>query len=119
MAIADPSMDVLLDLDGTFVEVGRAYWMRIEAKRVPPDLGRPHGMAYSLSLISPEGRRVVGYDNAHPVRRRAGPSGKPSGSFDHRHRGGIAVPYKWVDAGRLLADFSRDVNRQLKELGIE
>lgn len=29
---------------------------------------RPHGLSYSLVLRAPDGERLVGYDNAHPVR---------------------------------------------------
>ena len=31
---------------------------------------KPHGLDYSLALHGPDGERVVGFDNAHPIGRQ-------------------------------------------------
>jgi hypothetical protein len=67
MAPRDPGLDRLLDLDGFLAEVGGGYWVKIDARRVPGDMARPQGIAYSLTLHEPGGRRVFGIDNAHAV----------------------------------------------------
>jgi len=37
--------------------------------RVPSSREKPHGIDYSLTLHGPDGERLVGFDNAHPVAR--------------------------------------------------
>jgi len=70
---ADPTLDVLLDLDGQVLvvdpEVG--YWVRFVVTRVPVSAEKPHGIDYSLTLHGRDGERLVGFDNAHPVARRS------------------------------------------------
>ena len=84
---ADPSLPRLLDLDGEIMEVGGGYWVSLRARKVPPSTAKPHGIDYSLSLLGPDGRRLVGYDNAHPVAAGSGPGRKKRTSGDHRHAG--------------------------------
>jgi hypothetical protein len=54
MAVSDPGLDRLLDLDGFLAEVGGGFWVKIVARRIPPDMRRPHGVAYALTLHKPE-----------------------------------------------------------------
>lgn len=79
----------------------------------------PHGIRYSLTLHEPYGRRILGYDNAHPV--------KPPKKFKyagrilaydhkHRHRSNKGVPYEFQDAHQLLRDFFADVDHVLQEV---
>jgi hypothetical protein len=115
----DLSLDALLDLDGQVLVVdpeGR-YWVRFVVRRVPATSERPHGLAYALTLHGPRGERLVGFDNAHSVRARAGPGGKRR-ARDHRHRLKTVRPYDYRDAATLLADFWRDVEAVLKERGV-
>ena len=49
-------------------------------------------MRYRLSLISPAGERVVGYDNHHP-------------KGDHRHYMGREAEYRYTDPATLIRDF--------------
>jgi hypothetical protein len=115
----DPSLDVLLDLDGqrfTFEPSG--YSVKFEVRRVPTTPGRPHGISYTLTLHAPGGTRLVGFDNAHVVRASRGPAGARK-ELDHRHRLGTTRPYHYSDAGQLLADFWREVYAVLDELGVE
>jgi hypothetical protein len=73
----DPSLDTLLDLDGLtlVVDPEGGHWVRFVVTAVPVTPGKPHGLDYSLTLHGPNGDRLVGFDNAHPVGRqeRGGP----------------------------------------------
>ena len=113
-------MDVLLDLDGQVfvVDTKGQYWVGFSVCRVVPSPGRPHGLNYSLTLHGPDGSRLVGFDNAHPVRESQGPGGKNRGPFDHRHRLETVRPYRFKDAPTLLEDFWTEVDKLLKEKGV-
>ena len=112
--------DNLLDLDGVtmFVCDKQSWWVKFQAKSIKSTAQKPHGLDYSLTLHAPDGKRIIGYDNAHTVRPSKGPGGKKAQSQDHRHRYDRARPYKYVDAGTLLEDFWKDVNKILKEKGL-
>jgi len=58
--------------------------------------------AIRLSLISPAGERVVGYDNHHP-------------KGDHRHYMGREAEYRYKDPATLIRDFLNDVEQVLSE----
>ena len=116
----DPSLDLLLDLDGQVLVIdpeGR-HWVRFVVTRVAVSEAKPHGLDYSLTLHGPNGDRLVGYDNAHPVRQGRGPGSKTAPTHDHRHRLVTVRPYAYSDAATLLADFWTDVRAVLKERGI-
>ena len=70
----DPTLDVLLDLDGQVLVVDPegGHWVRFVVTRVPVSPEKPHGIDYSLTLHGPDGERLAGFDNAHPVGRRKG-----------------------------------------------
>lgn len=115
----DPSLDALLDLDGLrFTLEPSGYFVKFEVRRVTPTRERPQGIDYSLTLHSPEGARLVGFDNAHAVRASHGPAGKRR-PLDHRHRLGTTRPYRYSDAGQLLEDFWREVYAMLDQLGVK
>ena len=114
----DPSLDVLLNLDGQiFVVDERArFWVKFEVRRIEPTQEKPHGLDYSLTLHDPAGERLVGFDNAHAV-TGSGPGGKRQG-WDHKHRLKTVRPYEYSDAAALLSDFWAAVDAVLKERGI-
>jgi hypothetical protein len=58
----------------------------------------PEGIDYSLSLISPQGKRVVGYDNHWP-------------KGHHRHVLEEEGPYTYSGIDNLIADFKAEVSR--------
>ncbi len=64
----------------------------------------PHG---------PDGERLVGFDNAHPVARQ-----KREGPLDHRHRLRTIKAYEYQDAATLLGDFWNTVDTVLRERGV-
>ena len=106
---------MLLDLDGQVlvVDPGGGHWVRFVVTRVHASAAKPHGLDYALTLHGPDGERLVGFDNAHPVapQRRGGPQ-------DHRHLLRIVRPYEYRDAATLLADFWTMVDAVLRERGV-
>src|SRR5213593_4172432 len=119
MAASDPGLERLLDFDGLLAEVGGGFWIKIVAKRTPPDRTRPHGIAYALTLHDPSGERIFGIDNAHAVRMSRGPAGRRRSEHDHLHRRETVRPYQYRDADTLLDDFGREVEAILRREGIE
>lgn len=118
MSRADPSLETLLDLDGSILEQERGYWIKVEAKRVEASEGIPHGIRYSLTLHNKFGTRVLGYDNAHAVKppKKFKFAGRRL-PYDHRHRTSSdkGVPYEFESPQRLLEDFFAEVDRVIKE----
>lgn len=116
----DPSLDTLLDLDGTVlvVDPDAKHWVRFVVTRVDATEAKPHGLDYSLTLHGPDGERLVGFDNAHPIRLRSGPSGRRRGAQDHKHRLKTVKPYEYSDAATLLGDFWDEVFAVLREKGV-
>jgi Family of unknown function (DUF6516) len=116
----DRQLDALLDLDGQIFVVDAAgkHWVKFSVKRVEPTPERPHGLSYSLTLHMENGERLVGFDNAHPVRPTAGPSGAARQRRDHAHRLRTVRPYDYTDAATLLTDFWTAVDAVLKERGV-
>ena len=115
----DPSLDILIELDGQqFTIEPSGYAVKFIAKRVPSTPTHPHGTNYSLTLHAPDGTRLIGFDNAHAIRTSRGPAGARKVS-DHRHRLGTTRPYRYVNALQLLEDFWSDVNKMMDELGLK
>ena len=111
----DPSLDTLLLLDGESFVVEGNFWVKFEVKRVPVTLEKPHGLDYSLTLHDGEGKRLLGFDNAHPVREGAGPGAPTRIEYDHKHKGERVRFYDYKDAMSLLSDFWTEVELILKE----
>ena len=114
----DPGLDTLLDLDGQtlFVdEIGHCVKFVVRRTTMTPE--RPHGLSYSLTLHAPNGDRLVGFDNAHPVQERRGAGRWRRGEGDHRHRLRAILPYEYKDAATLLEDFWKEVDVVLQEGG--
>jgi hypothetical protein len=111
----DSSLDTLLLLDGeTFVVEGN-FWVKFEVKRVPALPEKPHGLNYSLTLHDGDGERLLGFDNAHPIREGTGPGARTRIEYDHKHKGRRVRFYDYKDAMSLLADFWKEVESILKE----
>lgn len=115
----DRSLSILLDLDGTNIGVGTQYWVKISAWVTEPDEARPHGIRYELTLHDASNRRILGFDNAHAVKRPGGRFVEQPRAYDHLHRGpkDAGVPYSYVSAGKLVGDFWKAVFEALEELG--
>ncbi len=114
----DPGLDTLLDLHGQILFVDEAgHWVKFTAVRTEVTPQRPHGLRYSLTLHAPNGERLVGFDNAHPVRERRGPGTQRRRVSDHQHRRRSIGPYDYRGAATLLEDFWNEVEAVLKERG--
>ena len=114
----DPALDTLLDLHGQTLFVDEiGHWVKFIVLRTEVVPSRPHGLSYSLTLHAPDGTRLVGFDNAHPVRERRGPGTRKRSESDHRHRLRSIRPYDYMDSATLLADFWNEVDKVLKARG--
>lgn len=116
----DPTLDNLLDLDGQVlvIDPDGPHWVRFVVRRVPASPAKPHGLDYSLTLHGPSGERLVGFDNAHPVRNSDGPGGRALPAQDHKHRLKTVRPYEYRDAAALSEDFWREAEAVLAERGV-
>ena len=114
MTERDASLDTLLDLDGQVLVIDEAgYWVKFVVHQVPVTANTPHGLDYTLTLHGPDGERLVGFDNAHPV------AGQRKGAAkDHKHRLRTVSPYDYRDAGTLVAAFWNEVESMLREKGV-
>ena len=114
MARRDSSLDVLLDLHGQVLVIDEAgYWVKFVVHQVPATADKPHGLDDTLTLHGPDGGRLVGFDNAHPV------AGQVRGAAtDHRHRLRTIRAYDYTDAGARLAAFWREVESVMRERGV-
>ncbi len=108
----DPSIEDLILLDGQVLVVDPkgGHWVKFVVRRVPITADRPHGLSYSLTLHDATGARLVGFDNAHPV--------KAGGSRDHKHGLNKIKSYEYISAADLLADFWAEVDAALKARGV-
>lgn len=116
---ADSGLEYLLELDGNIeVQNDAGYWIKIEVCRVCASADRPHGIKYSLTLHSPQGDRLVGFDNAHAVKSSRSKHAGKRYPYDHRHRHShdVGVSYEFHTAYQLLSDFYEEVDRVLKEV---
>ena len=109
--VHDPGLDALLYLDGeTFaVDSGGKCWAQFQVKRCAVTAERPQGIRYSLTLHDETGSRLLGFDNAHPIREGSGPGARTRIEYDHKHHGPQVRFYFYEDAATLLADFWVDV----------
>jgi Family of unknown function (DUF6516) len=107
----------LLDLDGEEIIYDGGYVARFTVKRIATTQEKPHGVSYSLTFHAPDGRRLMGYDNAHGVPHRGGRFVRRQSAFDHWHRDETdeGQPYRFVSAEKLIADFFDEIARILKE----
>jgi hypothetical protein len=118
---SDDNLDLgeLLSLHGCVIEQSYGCRVKIEAQLCNKRFaGRPHGIRYSLSLHAPGGQRILGYDNAHPIKKRQGRHAVTKyASYDHKHKQGTNTgePYHFTSAQQLMADFWEDVNNAIEQ----
>ena len=87
---------------------------------MPPTPQRPHGLNYSFTLHEPDGKRLVGFDNAHGVPAKGPRFLERAVERDHWHRTSEdpGRPYAFTTADQLLADFFGEVRNALAMRGI-
>ena len=117
MPDTDRVLAYLLDLDGDEIVYDGGYVARFRVSGVEATRERPRGISYSLTFHAPDGRRLMGYDNAHQVPHRGGRFVEGQAAFDHWHRDATdeGRPYRFVSAEKLITDFFDEVERILKE----
>jgi hypothetical protein len=71
-SLPEHELAYLLDFDGARFLFDEGYWVKLDVSRTDPTPQRPHGLSYSFTLHDPDGRRLLGFDNAHGVRPWAG-----------------------------------------------
>jgi hypothetical protein len=107
MSGLDYGLEFLLAFDGRIHHLEQGYWIKFQIKRVRATTQRPSGLSYSLTLHAPDGRRLVGFDNAHSVPAAGSRFKRPAEARDHWHRteNDPGRPYAYKDADTLLQDF--------------
>jgi hypothetical protein len=113
----DETLAYLLDLDGEEIIYDGGYLARFMVKRIAATPEKPHGVSYSLTFHAADGRRLMGYDNAHGVPHRGGRFVRRQVAFDHWHRNEAkdGQPYQFISAEKLIADFFDEIERILEE----
>jgi hypothetical protein len=114
------TLEFLLAFDGRIHWLEEGYSLRFAIRRVEPSPSSPHGLSYSFTLHDPDGKRIVGFDNAHTVPSTGGRFKKRPRAADHWHRteSDKGRPYVFVSAEQLLDDFFREARRVLHERGL-
>lgn len=116
----DESITNLLDLDGVryVIDEKLGLWVKFEAKKVEPNTDRPHGIKYSFTLHDRTNKRIMGFDNAHVIEYGGKRNVAPKKTYDHWHRNGNdeGRPYEYVNGGKLLTDFWKEVEKKIKEI---
>ena len=85
-----------------------------------PSKSAMHPYRYELVLHEPSGERIMGFDNAHPIRWKSGKFNQRSRNADHWHRdrSDRGRPYDFVSISQLLEDFFQQVERDLTSLNV-
>jgi len=114
----DKGLDYLLDLDGEVLAQDKGCWIKIEARQLEKATREcPHGVKYCLTLHDRYGKRLLGFDNAHPVitRKRGRFTGRRI-AYDHKHMNPSdkGIPYVFESAEQLLTDFFTEVDKVLR-----
>ena len=116
MTPEDRDLLTLLGLDGQQYQIEK-YWIKIEAREVPKDAFRPHGIKYSLTLHDRNNTRVLGFDNAHAPATKGGRGKKYRGrivTWDHVHNQQHVQAYTFSSASQLIGDFWDAVEEAIK-----
>jgi hypothetical protein len=109
-------LESLLELDGEIIVLEQGFWVKIDARRVERSTEIPQGVRYTLTLHDQNKQRVIGYDNAHSVKKKRRAFAAKTITWDHRHIRGRVVSYKYMNAEKLMVDFWNDVDRVLSEM---
>jgi hypothetical protein len=110
----------LLDYDGRRHFFASGHFLKFEIRLVEQSDQVPHGIAYSFTFHDPEGTRLLGFDNAHPVPHAGGKYVKPKPEADHWHRTikDEGRPYTFITVEQLLEDFYTEVEKICLKQGI-
>ncbi len=112
-AAEDAELLTLLDLNGSSYWCDKNYWVKFEAIKVHKDQHRPHGIKYSLTLHDRNNTRILGFDNAHRIKRKGRRPQRYTGriiTWDHVHKQEKIEHYLFSSASQMLQDFWDAVN---------
>lgn len=113
----DAELQTLLNLDGSIFWPNPKYWVKFEAKRVEATIAIPHGIKYSLTLHDHNNTRIIGFDNAHAVKKIGRRRKKHTGrivTWDHIHRLDKTSHHEFESASQLISDFWKAVDAVIK-----
>ena len=108
----DPSLDTLLDMNGMTFWLNQEYWIKFEIRKVTevtPAI--PHGLSYSLTLHDKHNKRIMGFDNAHPVKLKGKKYSAKIITWDHKHLKEKVSDYSFENSGQLIEDFWTEVHK--------
>lgn len=113
MKTPEHTLEWLLDYDGRRHYFASGHFLKFEIRLVEQSAQVPHGIAYSFTFHDPEGTRLLGFDNAHPVPHTGGRYVKAKAGADHWHRAinDEGRPYTFMSVERLLEDFFTEVEK--------
>lgn len=87
-------------------------------KSIPPLKCRTESVI-PWTLHDDNGKRILGFDNAHAAPKEGGRFAARRVEYDRWHPDGRQIrTYEFSDAGKLLEDFFAAVDRLLKERGV-
>lgn len=113
----DDTLEHLLAMDGTILVIDEkeGLWIKFEIKRVEKKAEIPQGIRYSLTLHDKYNKRIMGFDNAHGIKRK---NKSANFTYDHWHRDELdkGRPYNYVNAAKLIEDFWIEVDKKLEML---
>ena len=120
MATPEHTLEWLLDYDGRRHYFASGHFLKFEIRIVEQSDQVPHGISYSFTFHDPEGARILGFDNAHPVPHSGGRYVSAKTEADHWHRtsNDEGRPYAFVSVEKLLEDFFTEVERICETQGI-
>lgn len=110
----DETLDWLLSFDRRRYWLENGWSVRVRAWEVEVDDARPFGIRYALTLHDVDGKRLLGFDNAHGIPEEE--------AHDHRHsykRIKDVKPYAFETADKLIVDFFAAVERACEIEGFE
>ena len=113
MKTPEHTLEWLLDYDGRRHYCATGHFLKFEIRLVERSGQVPHGIAYAFTFHDPEGVRLIGFDNAHPVPHTGGRYVKAKAAADHWHRtvDDEGRPYTFVSVEQLLEDFFNEVEK--------
>lgn len=101
-ASVDRTLENLLELDGVrfLIDYKLGLWVKFEAKKAIETKSRQHAIRYSLSLHDRSNKRIMGFDNSHPVAYAAKKCVSPKRILDHWHKNASdkGQPYHYENA---------------------
>lgn len=113
----DHSLENLLELNGEriIIDESLGLWVKFEIIKTP---SRQQGVKYSLTLHDKYNKRILGFDNSHEIEFGGKKGVSPERTFDHWHydENDQGRPYNYINAGQLLEDFWKEVDKRIKTL---